>query len=324
DVYKRQVLVSLQRLGFDPIGHIIGGSPYEEPMGSMGHIGVAAGLFMVVVLVLLRMLEREGAIPLRAVLFLLLMLNSVGLGVTQNRAAVYALLLSLLLFLATAPSWRRALLGAVVATAIFFGPNLLLGPPPYERGYTNMDTLKSRLVMWQFVPEVMSHIRGAPLLGGGSDAFLLILTEHFSAERLLEFYRVEYKWPANAVVQQIESLPPLEKGRERILKVRFSQYGEQRDFQATYLVGLDKAHNMFLDRMIAYGLFASLIWGFLLIYPVYLLWKRKGLQDSLWLVLPAIGTYYMAWFPVVQLEPIFTLLIAAVWASAEANRGRLS
>ncbi len=134
------ILVCLQRLGFDPIGYLIGGSPYGEPMGTMGHIGVAAGLFMVVVVALLH-LQEQVRTSAQGALLLLLLLNAVGLGVTQNRAAVYALLLSLLLYIANS-AFLEENFSQFSRNFIYlsWAHNSALRPPPYERGYTNTDT----------------------------------------------------------------------------------------------------------------------------------------------------------------------------------------
>lgn len=310
-------LVLLQSFGIDLVGPIIGGSSYKEYMGSMGHIGVAAGFLLVVAVASLSLLNATRS---HKTLFYLVILGilfvSLGLGITQNRAAAYALVGTVALFTLIGFSPQRLLIGVGIVLSTFLVPLILPNKQNIERGYTNIGTLKSRFVMWQLAYESLRYIPGAPLIGGGPDAFLLTLTKHFSTERLLDFYRVEHQWPENTTIKEMKSFDPPDMGRDRLLRVYFSQYGDQKDVQGAYLVRLDKVHNMLFDRLVAFGIFASLIWLVLLTYPVYLVWRQKKLHNStLWLVLPAIGIYYLAWFPVIQLEPIYMILIAGIWAT---------
>lgn len=309
-------LILLQSFGIDLVGPAIGGSSFKEYMGSMGHIGVAAGFLLVVAVASLSLLNTTHS---NKTLFYLVIVGilfvSLGLGITQNRAAAYALVGTVMLFTLIGFSPQRLLIGIGMLLSTFLVPQLLPDKQNIERGYANTATLESRFVMWQLAYESLRYIPGAPLIGGGPDAFLLTLTKHFSTERLLDFYRVEHQWPANATIKEIKSIDPPDMGRDRLLRVYFSEYGDRKDVQGAYLVRLDKVHNMLFDRLVAYGIFASLAWLVLLVYPVYLVWRQKKLHVStLWLVLPAMGIYYLAWFPVIQLEPIYMILIAGIWA----------
>jgi len=308
-------LVLLQSFGLDLVGPIIGGSSFKEYMGSMGHIGVAAGFLLVVAVASLSLLQvNRTNKSLFYVVVLGIMLVSLGLGTTQNRAAAYALVGAVALFTLIGFSPQRLLIGVGMVLSTFLLPQILPNTHNIERGYTNTATLESRLVIWQLAYESLRYIPGAPLIGGGPDAFLLTLTKHFKTERLLDFYRVEHRWPPNTTIKEVKSFDPPDMGRDRLLLVYFSDYGSQKDVQGAYLVRLDKVHNMLFDRLVAYGIFASLIWLVLLMYPVYLVWRQKKIHKStLWLVLPAISIYYIAWFPVMQLEPIYMILIASVW-----------
>jgi O-antigen ligase len=312
----QSLLVLLQSFGIDLVGPSIGGSAFEENMGSMGHIGVAAGFLLVAAVASLSLLSIART---NRTLFVLavfgILFVSLGLGITQNRTAAFALVGAVVLFTLIGFSWQRLLIGVGMLLSTFAIPQALPDKHAVERGYGNTATLESRFVIWQLAYESLRFIPGAPLIGGGPDAFLLTLTRHFSTERLLDFYRVEHQWPPDAQILRVESFDPPDMGRDRLLRVYFSQYGGQQNVQGAYLVRLDKVHNMFFDRLVAFGIFASLIWLILLVYPVYLTWKQRRLQaTTLWLILPAIGIYYLAWFPVLQLEPIFMILIAAVWS----------
>ncbi len=312
------LLVVLQSFGIDLVGPFIGGSSFKEYMGSMGHIGVAAGFLLVVAVASLSLLNvTRSHKTLFYLVILAILFVSLGLGITQNRAAAYALVGSVVLFTLIGFSPQRFLIGVGMVLATFLVPQLLPNKQNIERGYTNTATLESRFVIWQLAYESLRYIPGAPLIGGGPDAFLLTLTKHFSTERLLDFYRVEHQWPENTTIKEMKSFDPPDMGRDRLLRVYFSQYGDQKDVQGAYLVRLDKVHNMLFDRLVAFGIFASLIWLVLLTYPVCLVWRQKKLHNTtLWLVLPAIGIYYLAWFPVIQLEPIYMILIAGIWATS--------
>ncbi len=303
------VLVLLQSQGVDPVGFLITGQAYSEYKGSLGHTGVAGGLFLAAILASLGLLRtRRCYVLVGGLLFI-----AFALGLTQNRAAAYALVGVVLLYGAFGPGAfsRRLWLGAGLLSMMLLA-QIVPDRNPIERGYTNPQTLHSRFVIWRLTLEALPHIRGAPFLGGGPDALLLALTHHFSDERLLDFYRVEHAWPEGTQVAGVSSTPPDESGRGRVLQVRFAQGG-----QAAYLVWLDKAHNLFLDRLVSYGLFAALVWMTLWLYPVYRAW-RQGLRESpLWLLSVGLWIYYLAWFPVVPLEPIHLVLLAGVWAEGE-------
>ncbi len=315
------LLVVLQSFGIDLVGPIIGGSSFKEYMGSMGHIGVAAGFLLVVAVVSISLLTKTQQNKTHFYLVLLgILLVSAALGITQNRAAAYALVGAVVLYSLIGFTPKRVLIGIGILLSTFLIPPILPDKNNIDRGYTNTATLESRFVIWQLAYESLRYITGSPLIGGGPDAFLLTLTKHFSTERLLDFYRVEHQWPPNTTIKQANSIDPPDKGRDRLLQVYFSEYGSRKDVQGVYLVRLDKVHNMLFDRLVSYGIFASLIWLVLLLCPVYVAWKLKKLHNTtLWLVLPAISIYYLAWFPVIQLEPIYMILIAGIWATSDSS-----
>lgn len=307
-------LLVLQRLGADPIGPLIGGNQYVETLGTLGASGVAAGFLLPVLLVNLPLAwaptnHRNSLLALLGVTMV-----AIGLGLTQNRSATYALLFVLALACLSGFAWRRLAICLALAGVTLLAPVAIPNTQGFAKSYQDTTTLEARFQIWRLALESLQYIRGEPWIGGGPDAFLLTLTRRFSAERLASFYRVEYRWPQDARVKQLEIMTSTNSTpRGNVLHAVLEQ-PDGHDTNWLILIRLDKAHNLFLDRFLAYGAFAMLIWALLFLYPLYLgIRNRVFLEHGPLFALLGLLVYYMAWFPVIQLEPIHLLLIAAAW-----------
>ncbi|ADH62799.1 hypothetical protein Mesil_0887 [Allomeiothermus silvanus DSM 9946] len=307
-------ILMAQKLGAEFIGPLVRGVPYEAPVGTIGHPGMAAGFLLPLVFVGLGMwlLTEERK---RAWLLLQVLLIAAGLGVTTNKASLLALIGILLIWNLIQRQPRLLWASSLVLLSFFAAKELLPNRLGFDRSYADLTTGQTRIIIWKLAWEATRTIPGWPVLGGGPDAFRLALIRHIPIEHLLEEYRLEYGWPPQARVKEIKPLwranDPL---RSRSFLVEFENWTGSGKAAKILMYFLDKAHNLILDRLLAFGLLGALVWLGLYLYPVLRGWRGRLLQRSLAMGLLAIFIYYLFWFPVPQVEPLHLVLIAAAWA----------
>ncbi|MER3536190.1 MAG: hypothetical protein C4301_01465 [Thermus sp.] len=319
----QSLLLLLQRLGLEPIGPLLRGLPYEAPVGTVGNPGMAAGLLLPGLLLglglwLERSAPRRGHLKDRFsfLFFPLTALMALGLGVTLNRAGLLGLTVALGLWLLRQRSLHLALTGALSVLLALSAPTLIPDRQGFSKEFSNPTTGFTRLLIWKLAWEGIRSTPGQPLLGGGPDAFRVALLTRIPFERLLEEYRLEYGWPKGAKAKEIKPLwtsqDPL---RSRAWLVLFGNWRDERTGkQAKILrVYLDKAHNLFLDRWLSYGLFAALVWVYLYLGGALKAWGDTPLRQALATGLIGLFVYYLFWFPVPQVEPLHAALIGAAF-----------
>lgn len=313
------VILMAQKLGAEFVGPLVRGVPYEAPVGTIGHPGMAAGFLLPLVFVGLGLwLLAEGR--KRAWLLLQVLLIAAGLGVTTNKASLLALIGILLIWNVIQRQPRLLWASGLVLLSLFAAKELLPNRLGFDRSYADPATGKTRLIIWKLAWEATRTIPGWPVLGGGPDAFRLALIRHIPIEHLLEEYRLEYGWPLQARVKEIKPLwradDPL---RSRSFLVEFENWTGSGKAAKILMYFLDKAHNLILDRLLTFGLLGVLVWLGLYLYPVLRGWRGTLLQRSLATSLLAVFVYYLFWFPVPQVEPLHLVLIAAAWALLAQN-----
>lgn len=315
-VLESAVLI-LQRLALDPIGPLVRGLAFETPVGTMGNNGIVAGFMVVVLIGGMGLFLRASGTVQRVLLALALLMVALGLGVTTNKASVYALIAVLVLWnLLRRERWLLGLsvgLLAMVLSAQSLVPNRL----DFNRSLTDPATGKTRLVIWELALKAATQLPLSPLIGSGPDGFRLALLRHIPPEDLMREYRLEYGWPPEATIREIQTLyEPGDPIRSKAFLVFLDNYKSDTGKQGLiYKVYLDKAHNLLLDRLISYGLFAVLITVVLYLWPVWrLIRKANVFEQSILVALLAAFLYYLFWFPVVQVEPIHMVFVAMAWA----------
>lgn len=303
-----------QRLGVDPYATALYGRPFPSVAGSFGHPGVAAGFLLPLAVIAAVLTARSQPGRLRLVLGATAVACAVGVGVTENRTAWLALLGVLALWTLAE---RRV---AALATALAVGAGAVVGSSAlpvragHEQSVVETRTLETRLGMWRLALDTVGSIPGQPLIGGGPDAFRLALLRRGEVAPLLPIYRLEYGWPVDWELRDPRLVhlegQPIRSTLVSGLLVR----PDDTVVPVFYKVNIDKAHNLFLDRWLAYGLLDALLWVALAVAP--LLWQfRFGTtcgRAYAWAVV-ALGVYYLTWFPFPQLEPLHLLLIALCW-----------
>lgn len=305
-------LLLLQRNGVDPMVLLLKPDTGVFPTltGTAGQSGMAAGLLLPLVPLAIGAV-MEGR---RAQGLLSLALLSMGLGATVNRTGLVALGAGLCLWVLLRREGRLLLL-ALFSLALVFGVSQFWpNRSPERKVYAESYTLKTRLLIWELALKALKDPRTA-LIGGGPDGFRYALMTRIPLEDQLPFYLKEYHWPPKEALVSVEPLfRPEDPLRYRAYLLRFKE--GTRPERAILRILLDKAHNAFLDKALAYGLPYAFLWLLLFFGPLpRLLQERSPLAFSLL----ALFIYYLTWFPVPQTEPWHLFL--ALWGWQEASQG---
>lgn len=312
------VLALLQRMKLDPIGPLVKWSMYDAPVGSLSHPGMLAGLLLPTIMLGVWLFAHQANRGYRYLLLLGVFSSSLALGATTNRAALIALVVGLVGLVLTYRTWSMLLLSSFAVVSVlcvqFIVPNRL----GFTREYTATNTLEIRFQIWALAYQNLSKIPGAPWIGGGPDAFRLALLRDPPVTDLLALLKLELSWPQDAHVRKASVvLPPNEQLRSKYLQVEFEQFGGQTNIKQNYPITLDKVHNLWLDRLVAFGGLSMILWLLLYLYPILKSWRNRGLA-WVW-VLTALMVYYLAWFPVIGTEPLHLLIAAIAWSSIRSQ-----
>ncbi|RIH89505.1 hypothetical protein Mlute_00301 [Meiothermus luteus] len=312
------VLALLQRLQLDPIGPLVKWSMYATPVGSLSHPGMLAGLLLPTIMLGIWLFTQQANRNYRYLLILGVFLSALALGATTNRAALIALIVGLVGLILAYRTWSVFFLSGFAIVCVlcvqFIVPNRL----GFTREYTATNTLEIRFQIWALAYQSLGKIPGAPWIGGGPDAFRLALLRDPPVTDLLDLIKLELAWPQDARVSKVTVvLPPKEQIRSKYLQVEFEQFGGQTNIKQSYPIILDKAHNLWLDRLVAFGGLSMMLWLLLYLYPIWRSWRNRSLA-WIW-VLTALTIYYLAWFPVIGTEPLHLLIAAIAWASIHSE-----
>lgn len=316
-------ILIMQRIGIDLVALIHGGY-YWTPVGTIGHPGMVAG-FLIISIFSALWLSENTASPLTKILtYVLVALVSVGIGISANKSSTFAILTVLILLLLVRRDGKTLLALALFSLGVFIITPYIPNYIEFNRNLVDTRTGKTRLLIWKMAVEAIAKTPGQPLIGAGPDGFLITLGTKIPIRELLQEYRIEYDWPKDAKIIDIKLLftekDPL---RSRAFMVTLENYPTPgKTHRIIYRYYLDKAHNLFLDRAVSYGILAAAIWLYLFLFPIFKLYRRKD-AASLYLAggVLALFIYYLAWFPVPQTEPLYLtwLVIAWVWVEALAR-----
>lgn len=305
----------LQRLGVDLFSPLVRYFPYNAPVGTIGQPGMLAGLLLCAFLATLVLYKfTEG--KYRWGILLGLFVIAAAIGVSTNRSALIALVAGIVGLNLSQRSLQLFLASMLSMLALLGGKYLLPNAPGFERAYSDTLTFKIRLHIWGIALEELKKNPQFLLTGGGPDAFKLAMLRNPPVDLLLEAYRQELGWPSNAKISKVQIWQdPNASIRVKQIWVTFEEYGKQKNYTVIYDFLLDKAHNLILDRLLDYGLLSVSIWVLLYLYPLWrnITYENWGFGGFAW-ILAGLFIYYLAWFPVVQVEPLHLVLIAAAWA----------
>ena len=325
----QSVIVIGQYLGFDPLTISRRWQTTSLNLGLLAHPGMVAGLLLPCIVIAV---IQAGEQPRQRLLWsLAAFVIVIGFSTLSNRTALLACLIALLGVLLLRRTWFHAALIAVTLLTSVYARAAL----PHKTALRTLEdgrTLETRLLMWPLTLKMDATIPGAPLIGGGSDALRLAQLRYPPLEELTALTRLELGWTEKTVVKSVEVIPGAgTTERDQMLRFTFSSRengssigANGRDYE-DYEFTWDKAHNFFLDRLIAYGLPDALLWLAFYLFPVYWAWRFGDTKTRLWTcVVIAIGGYYLTWFPVMQVEPLHVIIVLICWAAVQYAPSRRS
>lgn len=304
-----------QRGGLDPLAGVVGYIPGLPP-GTVGNPGMAAGLALPLIpLALDRWLGRREPAWLLATLGL-----ATALGGLANRSAFIALALALSAWVFVSRDRRLALasfgvLGLAYASGAYWPSTL-----PVHKEMASGRTLETRLEMWRLgltlLREPKTFFFGLGPLGFQE----AVVDGKVEVKQLLELFHLEYGWPPP---ERLVSATPLWRpddpptSRTYLLKYEVKGlpgYSKEEFLALQRLSNLDKVHNAYLDKALAFGVPFALLWALFLFGPVPALLRRQN-QGSRGLAmgLLGLGIYYLAWFTTPQTEPWHFALAILAW-----------
>jgi hypothetical protein len=318
----QSVIVIGQYMSFDPLTVSRRWETSSLSLGLLAHPGMVAGLLLPCIVI--AVIQAGEQLRQRPQWLFAVFTVSVGFSTLSNRSALLACLIALLLVLLLKRTWFHLALIAATLLACVYARSILPHPNAL-RVLQDTRTLETRLMMWSLTLKMDATIPGAPLIGGGSDALRLAQLRHPPLEELTALTRLELGWTKKTRVKGVEVIPGAgETERDQMLRFTFlsrengSKIGDNgRDFE-DYEFTWDKAHNFFLDRLIAYGLPDALLWLAFYLFPVYLVWRRGDTQAKLHIcVILSVFGYYLTWFPVMQVEPLHIIMVLMLWATIQ-------
>lgn len=316
------LIVILQRLNIDPVTPLRLWQDSNSPLGTLGHPGMVAALLLPGILVALWQVFEEKQRLYRLLWLGAALLSAYGLGITSNSAAFYSLVVTLIVMNFVSRNWLLIFLSSLLVTAVLLPRAVLTRPSNFENSHSYLDTstLESRFVIWEIALKAIRETSLQPILGAGPDALKLAQLRNPPLNLLAKQYALEFHWPKDATVKDAY----IKKFAEENIKIRdqwiafeFELFDGQKNVIKEYGFAIDRAHNYVLDRWLAFGLINVFVWLILWLYPMYLI-----LRQGHWLgwVSFALMIYYLAWFPVMQVEPIHLILLAATWALPHISR----
>ncbi len=316
-------LVLLQGAGVDPVGWAVWGRPLPFASATLGHPGFAACILLIGALAALDLANRNVGGRLWAAP---LLVEAAALGVTANRTSLIALAVGAALYLALRPS-RSLLMLAAVTVALALGGSLSPKHHMTEAGaethLVSAETLATRERLWHVAGEALTSSPGAFLTGFGSMGFLYVALKLLPPRALVPFWRLQKGWTRD----KVESFAYTSNGpqtRDVIAKaVLRTPDGSTKTVQ--FYPGVDKSHDYFLDRSLAFGVPDALLWLALFLGAgLRALRAAPGRAALLGLAaaVAALLVYGLTWFGVVQTEPLQLIVLAILWAATERRASR--
>ncbi|GEM44872.1 hypothetical protein DC3_05070 [Deinococcus cellulosilyticus NBRC 106333 = KACC 11606] len=159
-----------------------------------------------------------------------------------------------------------------------------------------------------------------PLLGLGNTGMILGQIRYIDTERIARAYLLEENINEELVDWEKK---PSESGIEALGVLYITtKTASGQNLTRFFKYNTDRAHNFFLDKTVAGGLVYAIILSIIIFYPI--VYFRRLKHDLLYLVyfLWTVATFafYMFWFPFLQTEPIFMIVVAIGWAKMQKTK----
>jgi hypothetical protein len=313
------VIFMFQRLNLDPINPLLFsyGRVSTNITGTMSNRGyLAAWLLPIAILGLPKLFQKKYHDYTLFFWIIALFLIIIGLSLTDNRTAIYSFYFTLFIWNIFYKSIKNMLISILIAFIATIAPFLAPNVSSKEiRTFGDTTSLSTRTQIWQLTVNATHDVPLFPLLGGGADALRLSMLRNLPIQPYVKLIGLELGWK-NYEVDSAAVVVPDNQLRLSEISVKFKRFGTEKNVTKNYLIELDRAHNYFLDRLIAFGIFSVFIWAILFFYPVWLgIWNRTSVTIfSISLALIAVILYYILWFPDNQAEPLHIIIISSAWA----------
>jgi len=307
------LLLTLQRLGLDPLGPITRGESYKDIVtGTIGNPGMLAGMLLPVAILSVGLLTAERTSRhLKYWSFVTAVISAAGIGLTGNKSSFYGLIIFLFIYVLLQRYRRTFLIAATVIVVMFLSPSLIPNHTTYNHPLTPTASIATRPALWKLTLNAILHTKGQPLIGAGPDGLRLTVLKNDLIEEMLEVYRISERWPQE---RQITSIRPVYSPQDPLRSHAYAVTFSDDQLGKLYRVNVDKAHNMFLDRAVRSGVVSAFIWLALYLLPAFrLVRSRNPVDNAIALALGAVFVYYLFWFPVPQVEPLHVALLSCAW-----------
>lgn len=307
-----------QRSGLDPLAGLLGYTPGLPP-GTLGNPGMAAGLALPLIpLAFALWLGRRERVWLLAALGL-----ATALGGLANRSSLIALALALGVWVFMSRD-RRLTLASLGALALSYAssaywPSTL----PVQKQLASGRTLETRLEMWRIGLSLLKEPKTFLFGMGPLGLQEAVVSGKVEIKNLLQLFHLEYGWPSP---ERLVSATPLWEpddpptSRAYLLKYDVTGlpgYSKEEFLALQRLSNLDKAHNAYMDKALAFGTPFALLWTLFLLGPIpFLLPRKEPINAGLATGLLSLGVYYLTWFATPQTEPWHFALAVLAWQSA--------
>ena len=320
------IIVILQRLGYDYVGALTIGMRYPLITGTIGNHGMTAALLLAAaVLATAVAVLGSNRFSIFSAWLAAAVYFSIVLGLLNNRASIYALLaVALAILLLNLRNYKAYFSLLIISLALLAVPGWVPNRTSLQtRSLTNTSTLSTRLAIWKITGQVIIGTKGQPFVGGGFDALKNGIIKQKLSSEYMNLYRMEASWPKSVEIRELRWLHedglPLKTSAIMV----FANNDEGgKSYSGVYMVVLDKAHNLFLDRAVSTGLLSALVWLFLYLWPVAkALFSGNALLLTLAMAILALFFYYLFWFPVPQVEPIHVALLSIAWGLIYGSYG---
>ncbi len=324
----QSLLIVLQRTGVKAVSWILLDSDMTmPPVGTIGNAGFAAGFILPAVVLLFVEVSAGSSQRNRLWALAALSLTAIGLALTDNKASFYALIFVLFGVVVVRFRVRTVVLAAVTVAIIFTGRGLVPDLFGVQESLNPQRSASGRILIWRAALEAVVHTPGQPVVGGGPDAFELAqYREQVDPKTLIPFYHVccwseFYQEGDNPEFVGVES----RYQEHQDLRGKVFAYELRKADGSLFVINqtpvVDKAHNLYLDTLLSYGVFSALAWLAIYLVPIAKFWRsRAPLPFALAWALIGLQIYFLVWFTAISVEPFFVILVAAAWALMPQKR----
>ncbi len=317
------LLLSNFLFGFDLVGLVIyGGTQLTYPIGTLGFKALLT-LAMGTAAIFIAALWPSHWAQKLSIVFL-----GFSTGLAAGRAALVGAISASALGSLSGTAKRRLIFLALLATiaigALIRDP-LAKALEHHEAKVLSAYTLETRIRIWDLSLYIIRKHHGLVFYGLGADALRYALITELPHDPQLkrkfsDFLRLEERLQTKRVDNLEIEIQPEYGLRSAAIQLNFVSEKTGRPSLMLSSVLLDKAHNLFLDLWLRYGLIAAIAYFIFAFGPIAFCLKswascpnKKPLFFALALTLIMHFFHYLAWFTMPLWEPYFLTISLLAW-----------